>query len=328
MLRRWARSQALRIIGKRVLQTIPVLIGVTLITFCLLNLLPGGTCLSILGFGATRHSVHLCDIRLGLNHPFFVRYGDWMWKALHGNFGASLTSGEPVSQILRVRFPVTLELVLYAFIMSVFLSVPMAVLSVHKPHGIIDRFSIATSMFGLSLPGFVFALLLITVFAVHLRIFPVNGFVPISAGFFSNLRSMTLPSATIAFALFCTYTRLLRADMMDHILSEDYIVTARAKGVKGWQILIRHALRNSIFGLITLIGLNISTLVGGTVLVESIFGLPGMGQQLLQAIGYEDVIVVQAIVSIIALAVVAMALVTDLLYVVLDPRIRYGRPNS
>jgi peptide/nickel transport system permease protein len=328
MLRLWSRSPSLRIIGKRVLQTIPVLIGVTLITFCLLNLLPGGTCLSILGFGATPRTLHACDIRLGLDHPFFIRYWNWFFAALHGNFGASLTSGEPVSQILKLRFPVTLELVIYAFIMSVFFSVPVALLSARKPHGIVDRLSIALSMFGLSLPGFVFGLLLIFVFAVRLRIFPAVGFVPISSGFFSNIRSMTLPSSTIAFALFCAYTRLLRADMIDQIATEDYIVTARAKGVKGWQILIRHALRNSIFGLITLIGLNLSTLIGGTVLVESIFGLPGLGQQLLQAIGYRDVIVVEAIVSIIAVSVVTMALVTDLLYAVLDPRIRYGPPSS
>jgi peptide/nickel transport system permease protein len=328
MLRRFSRSPSVRIIGKRVLQAIPVLIGVTLITFCLLNLLPGGTCLSILGVGATRPAVHACDIRLGLDHPFFVRYWNWASSALHGNFGDSLTSGQPVSQILRLRFPVSLELVIYAFIMSVFFSVPVAVLAARKPHGIIDRLSIATSMFGLSLPGFVFGLLLILVFAVHLRWFPAVGFQPISAGFIPNIKSLTLPAATIGFALFCAYTRLLRADMVDQIAGEDYIVTARAKGVKGWQILIRHALRNSMFGLITLIGLNLSTLIGGTVLVEQIFGLPGMGQQLLQAVGYRDVIVVQAIVSIIAVAVVASALVTDLLYAVLDPRIRYGRPSS
>jgi peptide/nickel transport system permease protein len=218
--------------------------------------------------------------------------------------------------------------VIYAFIMSVFFAVPVAVLAARKPHGIMDRLSIATSMFGLSLPGFVFGLLLILVFAVHLRLFPAVGFVPIGGGLGSNIKSLTLPAATIGFALFCAYTRLLRADMVDQLSTEDYIVTARAKGVKGWQILIRHALRNSMFGLITLIGLNLSTLIGGTVLVEQIFGLPGMGQQLLQAVGYRDVIVVQAIVSIIAIAVVASALVTDLLYAVLDPRIRYGRPSS
>src|SRR5271154_3603382 len=147
MLRHWSRSPSLRIIGKRVLQTIPVMIGVTLITFCLLNLLPGGTCLSILGFGATTHTIHACDIRLGLDHPFFVRYWNWAFAALHGNFGASLTSGQPVSQILRLRFPVSLELVIYAFVMSVCFSVPVAVLAARKPHGIMDRLSIAVSMF-------------------------------------------------------------------------------------------------------------------------------------------------------------------------------------
>jgi peptide/nickel transport system permease protein len=328
MLTRLSRSPSVRIIGKRVLQAIPVLIGVTLITFCLLNLLPGGTCLSILGVGATRPAVHACDIRLGLDHPFFVRYWDWAWGALHGNFGSSFVSDQPVSQILRLRFPVTLEIVVYAFVLSVVFSVPVAVLAAWKPHGIIDRISIATSMFGLSIPGFVFGLLLILVFAVHLRIFPAVGFQPISAGIGPNIRSLTLPAATIGFALFCAYTRLLRADMVDQIAGEDYIVTARAKGVKYWQILIRHALRNSMFGLITLIGLNLSMLIGGTVIVESIFGLPGMGQQLLQAIGYRDVTVVQAIVSIIAVGVVVAALVTDLLYAVLDPRMRYGRPSS
>ena len=139
---------------------------------------------------------------------------------------------------------------------------------------------------------------------------------------------MTLPAATIGFGLFCTYTRLLRADVIEQMIGEDYIITARAKGVRAWQILIRHALRNSMFGLITLIGLNLSILIGGTVLVEQIFGLPGMGQQLLEAVGYRDVLVVQAIVSIMAVAVVGAGLVTDLLYAVLDPRIRYGRPSS
>ena len=328
MLSRFARSPSLRVIGKRTLQAIPVIVGVTFITFGLLNLLPGGTCLSILGIGATKASVHNCDIRLGLDHPFVIRYWDWAKGALHGNFGNSLTSGQPVSQILGLRFPVTLEVVLYAFVLSVVFAIPVAVLAARKPHGIVDRLSVAVSMMGLSIPGFVFGLLLILVFAVHLRLLPAVGFQPLSAGIGPNLRSLTLPAATIGFALFCTYTRLLRADIIEQMIGEDYIITARAKGVKGWQILIRHALRNSLFGLITLIGLNLSVLIGATVLVEQIFGLPGMGQQLLEAVGYRDVIVVQAIVSIMAVAVVAAGLVTDLLYAVLDPRIRYGRPSS
>lgn len=328
MLRSFLRSPSLRVIGKRTLQAIPVMIGVTFITFALLNLLPGGTCLSILGIGATRTAVKACELRLGLNHPFLIRYYDWAKGALHGNFGDSFVSGQPVSQILSTRVPVTVEIVIYAFIISVVLAIPVAVLAARKPRGIIDRLSIGLSMTGLSIPGFVWGLLLILVFAVHLHWLPAVGFVPFSGGFFQNIRSMTLPAATIGFALFCTYTRLLRADIIEQMIGEDYIITARAKGVRGWQILIRHALRNSMFGLITLIGLNLSVLIGGTVLVEQIFGLPGMGQQLLEAVGYRDVIVVQAIVSIMSVAVVGAGLVTDLLYAVLDPRIRYGRTSS
>ena len=328
MLTSFLHSPSLRVIGKRTLQAIPVMIGVTFITFGLLNLLPGGTCLSILGVGATRSAVKVCEIRLGLNHPFLIRYFDWAKGALHGSFGESFVSSQPVSQILSTRVPVTIEVVLYAFVMSVVFAVPVAVLAARKPRGIMDRISIALSMTGLSIPSFVWGLVLILIFAVHLHWLPAVGFVPMSGGFIQNIKSMTLPAATIGFGLFCTYTRLLRADIIEQMIGEDYIITARAKGVRAWQILIRHALRNSMFGLITLIGLNLSILIGGTVLVEQIFGLPGMGQQLLEAVGYRDVEVVQAIVSIMAVAVVGAGLVTDLLYAVLDPRIRYGRPSS
>jgi peptide/nickel transport system permease protein len=139
---------------------------------------------------------------------------------------------------------------------------------------------------------------------------------------------MILPSCTIAFVLLCSYTRLLRADMVEQLSSEDYIVTARAKGIPPWMILVRHALRNSVFGLITLIGLNLGTLIGGTVIVEQIFALPGIGQQLLYSIGVHDVIVVEAIVTVLAVAVVLSNLAADLLYAVLDPRIRYGSRAS
>lgn len=328
MLSRITRSSSLRVIGKRILQAIPVMFGVTLITFGLLNLLPGGTCLSLLGVGATPTAVKNCDIRLGLDKPFAVRYFDWLGHALTGNFGASLTSGQPVSAIIKLRLPVSAELVGFAFLISVVFAIPVAVLAARKPHGIADRISISVSMVGLSVPQFVFGLVLILIFAVHLRILPAVGFQPLSAGLGPNLRSLLLPSSTIGFALFCTYTRLLRADIIEQMAGEDYIVTARAKGVPGWQVLIRHALRNSMFGLITLVGLNLGTLIGGTVLVEQIFGLPGIGQALLQAINNRDVIVVQAVVSLLAVTVVGAALVTDLLYAALDPRIRYGRTSS
>ena len=220
MLTSFLRSPSLRVIGKRTLQAIPVMIGVTFITFGLLNLLPGGTCLSILGIGATRSAVHSCELRLGLNHPFLVRYWDWAKGALHGNFGDSFVSNQPVSQILSTRVPVTIEIVAYAFIMSVVFAIPVAVLAARKPRGIIDRLSIGLSMTGLSIPGFVWGLVLILIFAVHLHWLPAVGFVPMSSGFIQNIKSMTLPAATIGFGLFCTYTRLLRADVIEQMIGE------------------------------------------------------------------------------------------------------------
>jgi peptide/nickel transport system permease protein len=328
ILRSTVGSPSLQVIGKRILQAIPVIVGVSFITFSLLNLLPGGAALALLGPGATKAGVAALNVRLGLNKPFFERYVDWLGNAIQGKFGDSLTSGQPVSSILHQRLPVSLELIAFAFVISIVFAVPVAVLAARKPRGFADRINITVSMAGLSLPSFVFALLLILVVAVHLRLLPAVGFVPVSQGLWPNLKSLILPSTTLAFGLFCTYTRLLRADIVEQMHGEDYIVTAVAKGIGPWRILLRHALRNSMFGLLTLIGLNLGTLIGGTVLIEQIFGLPGIGQQLLQAINNRDVVVVEAIVTIMAVAVVAAALVTDLLYAVLDPRIRYGRPTS
>jgi peptide/nickel transport system permease protein len=169
---------------------------------------------------------------------------------------------------------------------------------------------------------------LIYVFAVRLQVLPAIGFVPVSAGLGGNIRSLTLPAVAIGFPLFSFYTRLLRADIVEQMEREDYIVTARAKGVRPWRVLVRHALRNSLFGLITIVGLNLGTLVGAVVIIEPIFSLPGVGQVLLQSISDRDVPVVEGIVAVFAVVVVVANLLTDVLYAVLDPRIRYGRAAS
>jgi peptide/nickel transport system permease protein len=321
-------SVTLRLIIHRLLQSIPVMLGVTFFTFCLLNLLPGDTAEALLGDSATPKLIQALNVRLHLNQPFFDRYWHWLVPALHGNFGISLANDEAVSTVLKSRLPVSLELIGLAFVISIVFSIPVAALAAYRPKSIVDRLSLGLTGFGLSVPNFVYALVLILIFAVHEHIFPAYGFVPISAGLFENVRSLLMPSGTIAFGLFCGYTRVLRGDMVDQIANEDYIMTARAKGVRPWQILIRHALRNSLFGLITLIGLNLGTLIGGTVIVEQIYALPGIGQELLASINNRDVVVVEAIVAIIAVAVVLSNLVVDLLYSVLDPRIRYGSRAS
>jgi peptide/nickel transport system permease protein len=318
-------SQALRLIVRRLLQVIPVIIGVTFSSFCMLNLLPGSTVQALLGANATPALEHELTLRLHLNQPFFVRYFKWLGDLVTGHLGTSLANGQPVTSILAQRLPVTLEVVLLSFLVSLIVSIPIAVLAAHRPRGWFDRASIAVSMFGFSCPQFVLGLLLILIFAVHFGVLPAIGFVPLSAGIWPNLDHMVLPVASLSFGLVCGQTRILRGDLVDQIQSQDYIVTARAKGQSSWRILIRHALRNSIFGLITVVALNFGALIGGAVIIEQIFALPGMGQELLQAINNRDVVVVDSIVTLIAVAVVVGGLLADLLYAVVDPRIRYGR---
>jgi len=324
MFRKLRKIPAIRLTVHRLLQSIPVLFGVTFGTFCLLNLLPGTAALALLGTNATPEAVKELNIRLHLNEPFFTRYWNWLSGALTGHLGTSLVNGDAVTSILAQRLPVSLELVIFAFVLAILVAVPMSVLAARRRGGVADRVNIVVSMFGLSVPNFVVGLFLILIFSVHLKLFPAFGFTPLSKGLLPNLRSMLLPAITLALGLLAAYNRVLRADLVDQMEGEDYVVTAKAKGIPPRQVLLRHALRNSLFGLITLVALNLGTLIGGTVVVEQIFALPGIGQELLLAIGVKDVPMVQAIVAVVAVAVVVGGLLADILYAALDPRIRHG----
>jgi peptide/nickel transport system permease protein len=321
-------SSSLRLAGRRLLAAIPVLWGVTFLTYVVMNLLPGDAAQELLGANATPAEVHQLEIELHLNEPFWVRYGHWLAGVLHGNLGTSVVNGENVTTILGARLPVTAELLGYAFVASIVLAVGLGVLAAHKPNGIADRFSIVVSMTGLSVAPYVLALVLIYIFAVRLQWFPAIGYTSPSVNLAENLKSLTLPAVAIGFPLFSVYTRLLRADIVEQMQREDYIVTARAKGVPPWRILLRHALPNSMFGLITLIGLNLGTLVGAVAIIEPIFSLPGVGAILIQSISDHDVPVVEGIVVVFAAIVVVANLLTDVLYTALDPRIRYERSAS
>jgi peptide/nickel transport system permease protein len=319
-----ATSPSLRLAGRRLLIAVPVLWGVSLLTFVVMSVLPGNAAQQMLGVQATPAQVHQLELQLGLNEPAPVRYWDWLRGVLTGDLGRSLASKQPVTAIIGERLPVTLELVLYALAVSLLLTVPVALLAARRPGGLADRLSMGVSMAGLSLANYVLALLLVIAFAVYLPIFPAIGFVPLGESVAGNLRSLTLPALAIGFPLFCFYTRLLRADIADQ-MREDYVVTARAKGVGPWQVLVRHALRNSLFPLLTVVGFNLGTLIGATVIIEQIFSLPGLGQAFIQAITNRDVPLIEGIVLVLATAVVVANLLTDVLYAVLDPRIRYGQ---
>lgn len=313
-------------VAKRILLAIPVLWGVTFLTFAIMNALPGDAAAAILGTHATPAEIHDLYIKLHLNQPFLVRYGHWLSGVVQGNLGRSLASGKSVASLIAGRLPVTAELVVYSFVILLVIAIPTATVCAARPGGIFDRMVMVTSMIGLSIAPFVFALLLILVFAVNARVFPAVGWVAPGQSIGGNLHALFLPAASIGIPLACFYTRLLRADIIEQTDSQDYVVTAKAKGLSNWRILIRHALRNSMFGMITLMAIDIGTLFGGTVVVEEIFAIPGIGNGVLSAIQTQDITVVEGGVLFFAVAVVLCNLIADVLNSLLDPRIRDGRP--
>ena len=321
------RSSLLRLAVRRLLTAIPVIWGVTVLGFAVMNLLPGDAAQALLGADATPQEVAKLSHQLHLDQPFFTRYWSWLTSALSGHLGSSLGSGQQVTSILGQRLPVTFELLLYAFIISLLIAIPVATFAARKPGGIFDSITTFIAMIGLSIAPYILALLLILLFAVNLSWFPALGWTPISGGFGSNLRSLTLPALSLGFPIGCFYTRLLRADVLEQ-LEEDYVTAAHAKGLPDWRVLMRHATPNSMFGLITVVALNVGTLLGGTVIVEQIFGLPGIGEELFQAIQTRDFPVLEGIVVVFAALVVVIGLLADLLYAVLDPRIRYDNPGQ
>ncbi len=325
-VRRLTGSPALRMVGRRLIAAVFVLWGVTFLTFAVMSALPNDTAQAILGLHATQAAVAQLNKTLGLDQPFWQRYWTWLDGVLHGNFGTSLL-GLNINHELATHLPVTLLLLAYALVVSLVLAIIVAVLAARRPNGVMDRISLGISMLGLSAAPYAFAFLLIIVFAVKLPWFPVIsdslGSTPLS-----YFKSLTLPAASLGFGLFAIYTRLLRADMVEQMQREDYIVTAKAKGLTPWRVLIRHALRNSMFTLITVVGLNLGGLVGAAAIIETIFELPGIGNDLLTGIGDHDTALVEAIVLVFALVTVLGNLLADLAYTVLDPRIRYGSSNS
>jgi peptide/nickel transport system permease protein len=321
------RSSLARLVGRRLLTAIPVVWGVTFLAFAVLNLLPGDAAQALLGADATPQEVARLSAELHLNEPFLTRYGHWLGSAVTGHLGSSLGSGQPVTTILAQRVPVTVELIGYAFVISLVIAIPVGTLAARKPGGVFDSITTFITMIGLSMAPYILALLLILVFAVDLALFPALGWTPVSGGLGENLRSLTLPALSLGFPIGCFYTRLLRADVIEQ-LGEDYVTTATAKGLPSWRVLLRHAAPNSMFGLITVVALNVGTLLGGTVIVEQIFGLPGVGQELFQAIQTRDFPVLEGIVVVFAVVVVVIGLLADLLYAVLDPRIRYDNRSQ
>jgi peptide/nickel transport system permease protein len=310
-------------VGRRLLYLIPVVLAVTALTFFIASLLPGDLAVTMLGDQATPEAVAALHKKLGLDLPLWQQYLHWLGGALTGDLGTSQRTGETVLHAIAGRLPVSLELMVIAELGGLVIGVPLAILCAVRPGSELDRTASAAAFGTLSVPPFLLAILLIFLFAVQLNWLPATGYVPLSENVLGNLRAMVLPGLTLALLEWPAIMRILRSDMIS-TLQENYIAMAKAKGLSQRRILLVHALKPSSLTLVTIVGLNIGRLIGGALLVETIFALPGVGRLLVDAIFLRDFIILQGGVVLVAVGFVVVNFAVDLLYAALDPRIRYG----
>jgi peptide/nickel transport system permease protein len=310
-------------VARRLLYLLPVLVAVSLLTFLIASLLPGDLAYVILGDQATPEKVEALRHDLGLDQPIWWRYISWLGHVLQGDFGRSFRTGQTVLQAVSERLPVSLELMFLAEIVGLAIGVPLAIACAVRAGSAFDRFMTGSAFGMLSVPTFLSAILLIYLFAVQLHWLPATGYVTFEEDAIGNLRFFVLPALTLALAEWPGIMRVLRSDMIA-TLQEDYITLAKAKGLTSSRILFVHALKPSSLTLITITGINIGRLIGGALIVETIFALPGIGRLLVGAIGTRDLIILQGVVLVVAGGFVLMNFIVDMLYAVLDPRIRHG----
>lgn len=316
-----ASTRALARAARAALATAAVLLAVSAITFALMQAAPGDAASALLGEAATAQSLAELRARLGLDRPLHLRYLRWLGDVLRGDLGVLYRTGEPVAGAIAARLPVTLELLVGAQAFALLLAVPAAIRGAWRERGPFDRTAQTLATACVSMPSFLIGLLLVYVFALKLGWLPATGYVPLREGAAGNLRSLLLPALTLGLAEFPAYLRLLRSELLQ-TLQQNFILTARAMGLPPWRILLQHALRPSSLSLVTAIGINTGRLLGGAVIVEVLFGLPGLGSLLAEAIYQREYAAVQGVVLLVAVALVAVNLAVDALYVWLDPRIR------
>ena len=311
----------LREILRRLVATIPVMGVVALFVFALLRLTPGDPAAVIAGDYASPDDVARIRAALGLDRPLHVQLGLWLGSLLRGDLGASIFSGLPVATLIKQRIEPTLALATLTMLFAVLVAVPLGVLAAWKQGSWIDRAVMVGAVSGFSMPVFWLGFLLIWLFAVQLGWLPVQGYVPIRNGLWPFLRQLILPTLTLGFVYMALITRMTRASMLT-VLREDYIRTAFAKGLASPSVLLRHALKNASLPVVTIIGVGIALLIGGVVVTESVFAIPGIGRLTVDAILRRDYPVIQAVILLVAGVYVLVNLVIDLLYLALDPRIR------
>ena len=307
-------------IARRLVQLVPVVFGITLILFVLLRLLPGDPASAMLGERATDEAIRRLNRQLGLDRPIYVQYFYYLRSLVTLNLGTSIKYGVPVSSLLFHRLQVSLSVVAVTLVLTIAIAVPLGIMSALKKDSLLDNLVRATFMVLMLMPSFWVGILLIILFSVRLGLFPVSGFgtTPLD-----HLHHLVLPGLTIALGLAPILIRALRTSILE-ALDADYVTTARAKGLRERVVITSHVLRNALIPAMTLLGLSIGGLMGGTVILEKVFALPGAGALLIDSISARDYPVVQAATMIFAAMVILVNLATDVLYSLLDPRVRFG----
>ena len=309
-------------IFRRILATLPVMAIVALFVFSLLYIAPGDPAAIIAGDQASPGDIERIRQGLGLDRPFLVQFGSWLWRILHGDLGTSIFTNLPVSSLIAQRIEPTLSLMVLTLVLTIVVAVPLGVLAAWKAGSWVDRTIMAFAVFAFSLPVFVVGYVLAFVFALEFEWLPVQGYTPLAEGFWPWLQNLILPALALGCVYIALIARITRAAMLE-VLQQDYIRTARAKGLDQRSILFVHALKNAAVPIVTVIGIGIALLIGGAVVTESVFAIPGLGRLTIDAILRRDYPVIQGIVLMFSFLYVLVNLMVDVTYTLVDPRIRY-----
>ena len=303
-----------RYFGKRLLSILPIVLGVTLISFAMIHFLPGDPALILAGADATDEAIQHIREHYGLNRPLVIQYFEFMEKFIQGDLGTSIFARVPVAELLWQRYWVTMKLAVFSIVISFFLGIIPGVIAARRQNSLFDHLSMLAALFGTSMPIFWIGLLLMLFFSVKLAIFPAGGG--------TDLYTLVLPAISLGASSAALIARITRSSMLE-VIRQDYVRTARANGLRERYIIYKHCLKNAMIPIISVVGLQFGYLLGGTVLVEVVFSIPGMGKLLVDAIFQRDYPVVQASMILIAISFVVVNLLTDLTYSLFDPKIRY-----
>ncbi|MBQ6835079.1 MAG: ABC transporter permease [Lachnospiraceae bacterium] len=309
---------------KRIFSLIPTLLVVSIVVFLVVYMIPGGPATALLGMEATPEALAALNAELGFDRPFFVQYGDWILNVLKGDWGQSYFLQTSVLEAIAEYFGPTLSLAILAQVISVLISIPLGIIAAYKRGTAIDTVTVSASLFGIAIPGFLLSMFLMLFFGAYLKVLPVAGYAPLSAGLGEHLRYLALPALSLGLVQAAYITRMSRSAMLD-VLYMNYIRTARAKGLKESLVVMVYGLKNAAPTILTVVGQSFGSLVTGTIVTETLFNIPGLGMLTMGSITRRDVFVIQGVVLFVTLIYVLVNLVVDILYGFVDPRIQLGR---